>query len=199
MPALTIKCQFCGSPRVISVSEAEAAFWQRGLLTDRFCDTCKGMTRWNYSGATQAGTWRKPEREAEAEEAPEAPVRLLLIDDDAATLTLLEKVLSGGDFVVEQADSSRGALLKLVNESYDLVISDIRMPGMDGKKLYRFLEEYIPEYRRRVIFLTGDQYSEDTRAFLEDSVCPYSFKPINFGELIRQIRELLNEVGRKGN
>lgn len=182
---------------MVSVSEAEAAFWERGLLSDRFCDTCKGMTRWKYASATQATAWRKPE--PEAPEGPEAPVRLLLIDDDAATLNLLQKVLSGGNFEVEQADSSRGALLKLVNESFDIIISDIRMPGMDGKKLYRFLEEYIPEYRRRVIFLTGDQYSEETREFLEDSACPYSFKPINFGELMKQIRELLAEVGPKGD
>ena len=178
MPALLVKCQLCGLRHFISVSWAEGTFWQEGLNFDRFCDTCMGMTRWAHAGAFQAGE----------------PIRLLLIDDDAATLTLLQKVLSEANFVVAQADSARGALLKLVNESFDLIISDIRMPGMDGKKLYRFLDEYIPDYRRRVIFLTGD-YSEETRDFLKNSGCPYTFKPINWTELMQQIGKLLPKVG----
>lgn len=178
MPALLVKCERCGLRRFISVSQAEATFWWEGLSFDRFCDTCGDMTRWVRAGPFQAGE----------------PIRLLLIDDDAPTLTLLQKVLSEANFVVAQADSSRGALLKLVNESFDLIISDIRMPGMDGKKLYRFLENYIPEYRHRMIFLTGD-YSEETREFLKKTGCPYSFKPINWGELMRQIGDLLPKVG----
>lgn len=178
MPDLIIRCQRCGSRRVNSVSEPEAVFWRGGLPFDRFCNICMGLTRWAYAGVCRAGE----------------PIRLLVIDDDSATLTLLQKALSEAKFVVEEADSARGALLKLFNETFDAIISDIRMPGMDGKKLFRFLEEYMPEYRRRIIFLTGD-YSEETREFMEKSGRPYSFKPINWEKLIQQVGEVLAEVG----
>jgi len=87
------------------------------------------------------------------------------------------------------ADSANQALERLQTEDYDVIVSDIRMPGFDGRSLYRFLAVYLPEYIGRVVFLTGD-HSEKTLRFLRESNCPYTFKPIQLHELQERIQEI---------
>jgi len=115
--------------------------------------------------------------------------RLLLIDDDPSTLRILQIMLRPEQYHVVTADSANQALERLQTEDYDVIVSDIRMPGFDGRSLYRFLAVYLPDYIGRVVFLTGD-HSEKTLRFLKESNCPYTFKPIQLQELQERIREI---------
>ena len=58
--------------------------------------------------------------------------RLLVIDDDAVTRELLTEVLHDEGYVVEACESGRAALTRAIEESFDLAITDVRMPEMDG-------------------------------------------------------------------
>jgi len=111
--------------------------------------------------------------------------RILLIDDDEDILKVLGKVLTAEKFELDVASSGREAILKLGREDYDLILSDIRMPELDGKQLFAFLEQNMDEYRRKVIFLTGDTGNPETMKFLEQTGCPYLTKPIEIPTLIR--------------
>ena len=117
------------------------------------------------------------------------PRRLLVIDDDRHTLQVLQMMLRSDDYTVETANSADQAVQKLQSSDFDVILSDIRMPGFDGRSLYRFLTVYLPSYTDKVVFLTADQ-SEKTLRFLQESRCPYLFKPIDLPQLHSRIREI---------
>lgn len=189
MPFAWTECNLCRSKRRSYFTQDEISRLLRHKPHYRLCLFCRVPTLWSPV--------EPPAPPAEVP-LPATAIKLdaptvLLIDDDEDTLAVLRKVLVGKEFYVEAVDSARGAISKMVNENFDVVVSDIHMPGFDGKKMYLFIQEYMPEYRRRVMFLTGDTESPDTQAFLQESGCPYAYKPINFDQLLGTINELLAE------
>ena len=76
------------------------------------------------------------------------------------------------------------------NEPYDLIISDLKMPGMSGQELYAKVRELNPSLSRRMIFATGDVLSKETHRFLDDSGNSYLQKPFE----LEAIRKAVNEV-----
>lgn len=87
------------------------------------------------------------------------------------------------------AASADEAIENLQISDFDVIVSDICMPGFDGRNLYRFLIAYLPSYTDKVLFLTGDR-SEKTLRFLKESGCPYLFKPFDMHQLQSRIREV---------
>lgn len=120
-------------------------------------------------------------------------LRVLAIDDDQATLTILRRILEHEHCDVDTAPTGKAALRRLLDSTYDVIISDIHMPDMDGPKLFRFLEDHMPQYKTRVLFLTGDTSSQETRAFLETAHCPVCFKPINIPDLHAKMEQVLKQ------
>lgn len=187
MPFAWTECQMCRSKRRSYFTPDEIKqLRQRPYY--RYCRFCLVASLWLPVEPPD-----KPPPEARLPATAlqlDAPT-VLVIDDDEDTLAVLRKVLTREKFYVEAADSGRTAIAKMVNESFDVILSDIHMPGFDGKKLFLFIQEYMPEYLQRVMFLTGDTETPETQQFLQESGCPYAFKPINFDELLEKIQGLL--------
>ena len=80
---------------------------------------------------------------------------ILLVDDDVGVRTLLADMLEMLDHRVEMAESGEEALTLLTARSYDVVLTDFQLPGMDGAEFYRRIEEQWPHLARRVAFVTG--------------------------------------------
>jgi two-component system NtrC family sensor kinase len=79
------------------------------------------------------------------------------------------------------------ALRKIAGQDFDLILSDLRMPGLDGPGLYRFLQQHRPELLPRIAFITGDTLGRKVRYFLDTVDRPYIEKPFT----ARQVREFL--------
>jgi two-component system capsular synthesis sensor histidine kinase RcsC len=79
-------------------------------------------------------------------------------------------------------------------EDFDLVISDLRMPRIDGREFYEALLRRQPALAARLVFSTGDTVRGDTLAFLESLDRPYLHKPFSLAEL----RSLLADIAREG-
>lgn len=184
MPFAWTECQWCRSKRRSYFSREERERLERGETHYHVCPFCRVATQWVRVEPPQPGQAPPPEVHLR-------PISVLLIDDDEQILTILTRALGRKDFYVDAADSAREALTKMVNENFDVVISDIHMPSFDGKKLYGFIQNYMPEYEKRVMFLTGDTESPATREFLEHTGCPFVFKPVNFDELFQAIQKRL--------
>ena len=95
---------------------------------------------------------------------------------------------------VDTAANGRLALAKLQERAYDLILSDLRMPELDGPGLYRALEQHAPPLCRRFIFLTGDTLSPEVQAFLAQSGVPRLTKPFTAAEVRRAIAQALRAV-----
>jgi signal transduction histidine kinase/ActR/RegA family two-component response regulator len=99
--------------------------------------------------------------------APGAPRRrILVVDDEPLIGTVIERTL-GGEFDIVAVGGSRQALELLARgERFDLVFSDLLMPGMTGMDLLHELERLHPALASKVVFLTGGAFTEAARAFL---------------------------------
>lgn len=121
------------------------------------------------------------------------PVRLLLVDDEAALREPLAEYLSRQGFAVSQAVSAAQARTILQNETPELVLLDIMMPGEDGLSLCRHLSEAraIP-----VILLTARGEATDRIVGLEIGADDYVVKPFEPRELVARVRSVLRRAAK---
>jgi two-component system NtrC family sensor kinase len=137
---------------------------------------------------------QRPEAEAAAP-AGEAPAlrgrHVLVVDDEADVAETLADMLSADGHRVETAANGLRALEKLQDGGYDLILSDLKMPELDGPGLYRALVQRKSELARKVIFLTGDGLSPQIKEFLEQTHVVSLAKPFTPDEVRRAVRLVL--------
>jgi PAS domain S-box-containing protein len=119
---------------------------------------------------------------------------ILVVDDEPEVASVLSDLLSSDGHVVETAPNGEVALRKLGEREYDLVLSDMRMAGLDGPGLYREVARRFPALVRRFIFLTGDVLSPETRRFIEDARIPGLSKPFDVEAIRRVVRSALSDL-----
>ena len=123
-------------------------------------------------------------------------LRVLIVDDEPSVLDVLVQALNQEGFVVEQAQNGSEALKLIVKHKPDLIISDMRMPVMDGKELYERVGALDPALAGRMLFITGDTVSKDSRSFLERCGNCCLEKPFELSELIVLLRESAAQIRR---
>ncbi|BBC71179.1 DNA-binding response regulator [Altererythrobacter sp. B11] len=121
------------------------------------------------------------------------PTKLLLVDDEPSLREPLADYLSRQGFAVSQAEDAAKARARLIEDTPDLVLLDIMMPGEDGLSLCRHLTEAkdIP-----VIFLTARGEATDRIVGLEIGADDYVVKPFEPRELVARIRSVLRRSQR---
>ena len=122
------------------------------------------------------------------------PKRILVVEDEPAIGDVCRRVLSGEGFEVDIAVNGKVAQDMIREKRYDIFLIDIRMPEMDGKELYRWLQERHTQLASRVIFTTGSVLGKDTEAFMEQTGRPFLPKPFTPDEIKAILRETLKEV-----
>jgi two-component system NtrC family sensor kinase len=127
--------------------------------------------------------------EGASEEATAPPVRVLVADDEAEIGEMLRDLLIGDGHHVDVVGNGREALRRLAAEDYDVVISDLIMPDIDGPALYRKLKRHRPELVERLIFITGDSLSPTVKRFLGQVRRPVLEKPFAPAEVRRAVRQ----------
>ena len=119
---------------------------------------------------------------------------ILVIDDEPLVAAVIADTLMLVGYEVETAKNGREALEKIAACSYDLILSDLRMPELDGVGLYRELERHAPRLLQRLIFLSGTTDSAEYIRFLEGTGALVLCKPFDIDTLQRLVRQfLLNE------
>jgi PAS domain S-box-containing protein len=123
--------------------------------------------------------------------AGELQARLLVVDDEAEIAELLRSVLEGAGYDVATAESGAVALELLAEARFDAIVSDVRMPDIDGAALWQAVRERWPSLARRVLFVTGDTLSPQARQLLETTGCASLDKPFANPDLLAAVRALL--------
>lgn len=116
--------------------------------------------------------------------------RALVLDDEPIVLDLLADSLTGFGFEVEKHSSAEDAVKRISGSDFDLIISDIKMPGLGGKGFYREVERVCPEALRKIIFISGDSMGEETLAFLETIGNQSLKKPFTLDELSEAVSRM---------
>ncbi len=122
--------------------------------------------------------------------------RLLVVDDEPNLLRAVAACLKAEDYEVSTARSGREALLQLAETVPDLVVSDVRMPGMDGYQLARQLRGSPRTALVPIVFLTAKDETADRIEGFRAGVDAYLTKPFEPEELIAVVNGILNRVER---
>src|SRR6516165_9780356 len=129
---------------------------------------------------------------------PVAKQKLLLVDADPRSVRVLEVSLKKAGDSVTTATDGLDALAKIESLTPDLVLSDTRLPKLDGYTLVRKLKERAEWSQIPIVFLTSQKSIEDKIRGLELGVEDYLTKPIFVRELIARVNLLLARRTREG-
>ena len=122
--------------------------------------------------------------------------RLLVVDDEPNLLRAVEACLRAEGYEVVTARSGREALVRVAESVPDLIISDIRMPGMDGFALARQLRQSSRTSLVPIVFLSAKNERADRIAGFRTGVDMYLSKPFEPEELLAVISSILSRVQR---
>ena len=147
---------------------------------------------------------RDPRREGRAVPAaptptppPTGPVTVLIVDDETALRHALLRFLGRRGIQGQGVADGADALRALAERDFDVIISDVRMPGMSGREFLERLRRERPALVARLIFSTGDTFAPETAALIKESGLPTVTKPFDFAELERVIRQVAREAERR--
>jgi len=113
----------------------------------------------------------------------------LVVDDEVEVRETLAEILTSSGHRVVTAASGREALERMEQERFDVILTDIRMPDLDGRALYREIQQRWPERAARVVFVSGDTLASTMRGFAEESGRPVIEKPFLPSEVRRIVSE----------
>src|SRR5258705_8232841 len=117
--------------------------------------------------------------------------KVLVVEDDADIRTILAVFLGDKGFNVKVADSGHRALELLGEEPVDLILSDVRMPGMTGMELLRTVKERDPEIE--LVLMSAYSCVRDAVEAIQLGAADYVEKPIDFRRLERVLQTVLEK------
>jgi two-component system NtrC family sensor kinase len=120
--------------------------------------------------------------------------RILVVDDEKYILDFFIEVFHTLPMQVDTASDGRVAMNKMQSRDYDLIVTDFKMPQMSGRDLFNWIKENRPQLASRVIFVTGDTVSMETRSFFEDNNNLYLAKPFKIEEVKEVIQQTLESA-----
>jgi signal transduction histidine kinase/CheY-like chemotaxis protein len=121
--------------------------------------------------------------------------RVLVVEDEPTVAQLVADMLSDFGFVSDIHQDPRRALVSALNRDYELVICDMKMPGLDGQHFFRALVEAGSPLTGKFLFITGDVLGISTQEFLRKQRLPHIAKPFRLEEFTEKISFVLGQSG----
>jgi CheY-like chemotaxis protein len=145
---------------------------------------------------TGGGTAAPTHAASQADESVMRGARVLVLDDEPAIAELLREMLNLLGCETRVANAGAQALEFIREGDFDVILSDFRMPNMNGQQFYEQVRLSRPALADRIIFLTGDVVNEQTQSFLQSCGNPHLAKPFNLTTIQAAIIALLREKAR---
>lgn len=124
----------------------------------------------------------------------ERQLKILVLDDEEIVCTRLKPALEKDGYGVETFTDSRQAKQRLEEQFFDIVVTDLKMAGIDGLELHQFIKDKWP--KTRVIMISGFATVEITRTALQAGVRDIIAKPFKISQLKELIDKVSAEIGR---
>ena len=119
----------------------------------------------------------------------QAPI--LVVDDDPLVTQLIVDTLTREGYRLDSAPNGVAALEKIQHQRYDLILSDLHMPQLNGVGLYLTLTQRLDRLSEKIIFVTGSAGSSELHRFLKETGLPVLRKPFTLVELQQLVRQVL--------
>jgi CheY-like chemotaxis protein len=129
-------------------------------------------------------------RDGHGDEDQNGSLAVLLIDDEEGLRRALVASLKRRGMQVTAVEDGGDALRVLRRQRFDVIVSDVRMPGMSGGEFLERLRRDYPRMVNRLIFTTGDTFASDTATLLREAGVPSLVKPYDFAKLESVVREV---------
>jgi CheY-like chemotaxis protein len=113
------------------------------------------------------------------------------VDDDTDVAEFLTEVLLLNGHHPTAVHSAKAALERVVQERFDVVFSDFRMPDMTGREFLERLRDAAPSLAQRLVFLTGDTANEETQFYLRTSGRYFLAKPFHIDQVEEVVRRVM--------
>jgi CheY-like chemotaxis protein len=120
--------------------------------------------------------------------------KILVIDDEELIIKSLKKLLERNNFEVFLAKNGQDALIMAEEENFDLIVADIRMPGMNGvetvSSIYKSLQDN-KSPRIPIIFITGFADESIQQQAKELMPVAYIYKPFDIADFVEKVKKVL--------
>ena len=110
------------------------------------------------------------------------------MDDEPNIQSVLAQFLQRRGYIVDTASNGVDGLAHLSRASYDLILCDIRMPGINGVDFYGRVQVQDERLARKIIFITGDTANKMTRDFIEENQVKCLRKPFELADLLQVVQ-----------
>lgn len=141
-------------------------------------------------------TWATTEPEIEARQTVSAAANgtnsILIIDDEQSISLILARILRRQGYNVDIAHDGEMGLARLSATHYNLILCDLRMPGMSGTDFYHAVTQRFPDMTHHIVFTTGDTVNNATRSHLDSLGAAYLTKPFEMEDLLKLVSRHLH-------
>ena len=124
-------------------------------------------------------------------ETSAASCSVLVVDDEPEVAEVLADILTLDGHEVETAPSGNSALRILAEREFDVILTDMRMPDVDGPGLYTRIKNAYPHLVERIVFITGDALGPSIRSFLDQTGLPHLEKPVTPDEMRTAVQQAM--------
>jgi glycosyltransferase involved in cell wall biosynthesis/CheY-like chemotaxis protein len=157
-------------------------------------DSIRNPARAIWSGVRAKDTVAPAAKSCDTSEDPErVSPRLAVVEDEESVRALIGDALADNGYEVDLAADGAEALRLCEKAHYDLILSDLRMPKMDGAALYRELQVRYGSSMPPMMFVTAPSHSLDYARFLRATSVPVLAKPFTVDGLREAVRQALRE------
>lgn len=122
--------------------------------------------------------------------------RILVVDDEDNLRDVLMEVLRRDGHEVDSAVDGAEGLQRAQEHPYDLIVTDLRMPTLDGPELYRRIRERYADHPPRFIFMSANTGIEEYATFLSETGAPALEKPFNLADMRQVVLQVLTQNPR---
>jgi CheY-like chemotaxis protein len=122
--------------------------------------------------------------------------RILVVDDEDNLRDVLLEVLKRDGHEVDSAVDGAEGLRRAQEQRYDLVVTDLRMPNLEGPELYRAIRERHADNPPRFIFMSANTGIEEYATFLSETGAPTLEKPFNLADMRQVVLQVLGQMPR---
>jgi DNA-binding NtrC family response regulator len=127
------------------------------------------------------------------------PLRILVVDDETSLLDSIIEQLTRLGHSAEGYSSARQACGRLTTEKFDIILTDIRMPDLDGPAFYEEVIAREPLLGDRFIFITGDSLNQRANRFIKSKNALCLDKPFKISNLQAAIEEVMKRIDHRAD